>query len=251
MLADISTKYLRAYYNEGFYEFAENGESFALRTFAEWAGNNVGVIWDVGANDGGWATEAVGFFPEAKIHSFEIVPTIADTFEKQFSSNPNVALHRFGLSDHECTVDVSYNVKYHSTSSINYRATDEFGTDIKTVECSVKTIDAVIARGLAPPVLLKIDTEGHDLSVLRGGKQLLTSGNAPAMIQFEYGETWLPANETLENCSRLLTEAGYRLGRLYPTHVEFKDYGYEDDHYRMGNMIAVRDDRLLNMFAPR
>ena len=67
------------------------------------------------------------------------------------------------------------------------------------------------------------------------------------MIQFEYGDTWLPAASTLEAAHAFLTSCGYKVGRLYPNHVAFKTYSYADDHFRMGNIIAVKDDGLVKL----
>jgi hypothetical protein len=89
--------------------------------------------------------------------------------------------------------------------------------------------------------------EGHEAAVIEGGLDLLSQANAPAMIQFEYGDTWLPAARTLGDVQSLLEERGYSVGRLFPDHVAFKAYEYTDDHFRMGNMIAVRDERLKLM----
>lgn len=251
LLAEYSTKYLREYYNENHWDMSSNGEAFALSIFAQQQQSDDIVIWDVGANNGGWASEATRTFPKASIHSFEIVPNIADEYERRHGSNPRLTLHRFGLSASEGVVDVTYNVQHSPTSSINYRATDRFGDQIKTVPCEVSTVDLAIERGVPAPVLLKIDTEGHDFAVMRGATKLLNSPNAPLMIQFEYGDTWLPAKETLEECQRFLTKAGYSVGRLYPNHVEFKEYEYQDDHYRLGNMIAVRDPVLRDLLGGR
>ncbi|MEM6827522.1 MAG: FkbM family methyltransferase [Pseudomonadota bacterium] len=245
LLADISTKYLRAYYNERFQDFDANGEAFALNVFADFVGRQPITVWDVGANTGGWASVAASVLQEATIHSFEIVPAIADAFEAELGGRPRHFLHRFGLSETPGTVDVTHNLKSHTTSSIAYRDTEEFGTKMTIVECEVQTIDLAIESGISAPTLLKIDTEGHDFAVLRGANTLLAGPDAPLMIQFEYGETWLPPCETLEKCHKYLVDHGYALGRLYPNHVEFKDYSYEDDHYRMGNMIATRNEEFI------
>jgi hypothetical protein len=115
-------------------------------------------------------------------------------------------------------------------------------SEARQVHCPVTTGDLMISRSQAlPPTFLKIDTEGHELSVLRGCAALLGGPQAPVMIQFEYGATYLPSGTTLHSIDALLGQNGYSLGRLYPDHVEFKTYDFDDDHFRMGNMIAVRD----------
>lgn len=249
VVASAAEKYLRAYYNEDFYNFDRNGEGFAMRTFARWCGQESPVVWDVGANHGQWALAAAKTVSGARIHSFEIVPDVAEAFEKRVSGMGSIEIHRIGLSDTPGEVAVTWNRDADMTSSIAYRNTDKFGTDLATVTCPVSTVDRMIQDGLPAPVLLKIDTEGHDAPVLRGARGLLASGDAPAMIQFEYGETWLPARETLEQTHRLLEEAGYAVGRLFPDHVAFKAYEYADDNFRMGNMIAANDPELIALLS--
>lgn len=245
LLGSASEKYLRAYYNEGFYEFENNGEAFAMRIYRQWAADREIVIWDVGANAGQWSKKALEYFSNATIHAFEILPPIADAFEQKLGAQERVTLHRIGVSEGEGEVEVTWNKDHDQTSSIAYRDTDAFGTDFESVTCRTRPVDSLIADGLPAPDFLKIDTEGHDASVIRGARKLLESPQAPSMIQFEYGDTWLPARETLESIQKLLENAGYRVGRLYPDHVSFKRYDYRDDHFRMGNMIAAKPDDLI------
>ncbi len=244
-LANIAQKFLRAYFNEGFYEFDVNGERFLIETFSSWWGPRPSIVWDVGANDGQWATVAHHALPAASIHSFEIVPPIADKFEAELSDADWSFLHRLGLSDSEGDTTVTWNRNCDTTSAINIRETGVPGGDHVSIICTVSTIDAQIGRGLPAPDLLKIDTEGHEQAVLEGGVTLLSSDDAPALIQFEYGETWLPSRANLASTQRLLESCGYAVGRLYPDHVEFKPYAYRDDHFRMGNMVAARSPELI------
>ena len=70
-------------------------------------------------------------------------------------------------------------------------------------------------------------------------------------MQFEYGSTYVPAGATLREVYGLLGDAGYRIGRLHPDHVDFQAYALELEHYRMGNYIAVRDPDLVAVLGPR
>lgn len=248
-LASICEKYLRAFYNEGFYEFDSNGESFALRQFGSWLADRPVTVWDVGANAGEWAELAKDALPQALVHSFEILPPIAEAYAERLKGAEWAHLHRTGLSDEPGEVHVTWNRDCDSTSSIAIRTTGVPGGRYEEVICPVSTADLLINAGLPAPQLLKIDTEGHDAAVLRGARGLLFGDAAPAMIQFEYGETWIPGRETLEATQRLLEDAGYRVGRSYPDHVDFKRYTYADDHFRMGNMIAAKPPKLIALLA--
>ena len=106
-----------------------------------------------------------------------------------------------------------------------------------------------MSRQISPPGFIKIDVEGHELSVLRGAQALFAGPNAPAMLQIEYGETYIPSGSTLQALYQLLEPHGYSVGRLYPNHVHFKPYEYEDDNFRMGNLIAARGPELVKLLS--
>ena len=194
LMARASEKFLRAYYNENFWEFSNNGERFALTSFARWSDAGP-VVWDVGANKGQWAAQTRQLLPSAIIHSFEILPPIADAWEERLGGTKGIHLHRVGLSDKAGTVDVTWNRDCDVASAIDIRRHGGPGGNFASMSCPVSTIDRMMTEERLPaPVLLKIDTEGHDAAVLRGASGLLSSDQAPAMIQFEYGETGsLPA----------------------------------------------------------
>lgn len=87
--------------------------------------------------------------------------------------------------------------------------------------------------------LVKIDTEGHDLAVLRGAVPLLSAGRIAA-IQFEYNHRWVFARAFLRDAFELLQSAGYRLGKLTPLGVEFyPGWDPELESFVEGNYVAL------------
>ena len=65
--------------------------------------------------------------------------------------------------------------------------------------------DFAVENGIEGITVLKIDTEGLDLSILHGARKLLTR-RAVRVVVFEYGVHWL-ANEgaeySLQSCQQL------------------------------------------------
>ncbi len=244
-------KYLRAWHNDAFYEFDRNGEGFAIQCFARWAGGRTLTVWDVGAHHGEWADAAHAAMPDAHVTSFEILPPVAELLAARHPDAAWLTIRNIGLSDSEGSVDVTWNKDHDSTNAIAPRSTSKWfaSSDLQTIACPVSTIDQLIAQGAPPPDLLKVDVEGHDAFVLDGAKQLFTGDHAPHMIQFEYGDTWIPAGRLLHQTGAMLAAAGYKFGRLYPRHVEFRDYSYGDENFRMGNIIAVRDAGLMALLS--
>ena len=250
LIAKACEKYLRAWYNDDFYDFAHNGEAFALRQFARWRGAGGYCVWDVGAHEGEWARQARAALGDVQVVSFELIKPIADKMIAQ--ADPS--WHRViaaGLADEEGEIEVDWNHDHDSTNSIRPREESSFfqGGHRETVKASLHTADNLIAEGLPAPVLLKIDVEGAEAAVLRGAARLLGGPDAPAMIQFEYGQTWIPFGETLRSTWELLRKAGYTVGRLFPDHAHFRDYDYSEEHFRMGNYIAARDAALKALLA--
>jgi FkbM family methyltransferase len=106
---------------------------------------------------------------------------------------------------------------------------------IYTTEVGVTTIDAF---PYISPAFLKIDTEGHELPILRGAKQSLAEGKLYG-IQFEYGGTWA-AQATLQEAVDLLD--GYDLFRYLPGGIGsvVPLTSFVDDYYFSGNFLALR-----------
>src|SRR5487761_1440575 len=69
-------KYLRAFNNQWNWDIRVNGEAAALRRIL--AAKIEGDIFDVGANEGQWATMALATIGIRKLHCFEAVPTTFD-----------------------------------------------------------------------------------------------------------------------------------------------------------------------------
>jgi len=250
-IAVICEKYLRAWHNDAFFEFDRNGERFAIQCFAQWAGARPLTIWDVGAHHGEWADAVHSAMPTARVTSCEILPPIAELLAARHRDADWLTIRNIGLSDAAGSVEVTWNKDHDTTNSITPRSSSKWfaGGDLQTITCPVSTIDQLIAEGAPPPDLLKVDVEGHDAFVLDGANQLLGGDRAPRMIQFEYGDTWIPAGRLLYQTSAMLAACGYKIGRLYPHHVEFRDYSYADENFRMGNMIATREPDLLALLS--
>jgi hypothetical protein len=101
------------------------------------------------------------------------------------------------------------------------------------------TIDACAEdAGLGQIALVKIDTEGHDLAVLRGARKLLAEHRILA-VQFEYNHRWIAARSFLRDAFDLLLPLGYRLGKLTPRGVEFyPGWDAELETFVEGNYVA-------------
>jgi FkbM family methyltransferase len=241
--AHASEKYLRAHYNEAFFDFSLNGEYRIIETFASINGNAAVTHLDVGAHTGEWTESILAAMPSSRVICFEVVPNLASLLRNRLGMDDRVTVIDRGLSSREGEVSVTFNKSAPSTSAIVPRTSSQWFSSAKVEQVSarVEAGDNVVeGLGLSEIGIMKIDVEGHEIDVLQGFQRTLRSVASPRLIQFEYGDTYLPVRHTLKDACDLLTSCGYVVGRVFPRGVGFKTYELSDDHFRMGNYVAVK-----------
>lgn len=138
-------------------------------------GNDLCVI-DVGSNDGTSINMIRQFLPEIDIYAFDPVISVKEGYKVFFKS---CALGEFDsqLIIHVPTVDGKFKLSQYSSSS-KCSCLSQLCSDFKIDKERVTfEPEQVIVRPLdsfdLKPLFLKIDVEGSELEVLRGGKQTI------------------------------------------------------------------------------
>lgn len=217
-------------------DFDQNGEAALLRKLGQLATKD-SVILDVGANIGNWAESWLSCSSGSHLYCFEIVPKVFRRLESRFVSNSRATTLPFGLSDASGTTLISYIPESDSGSSLNVLPWTQ---EKEKIEVEILKGDDFVRDGLIDEIFfLKIDTEGHELNVLKGFKETLRKQKI-LNIQFEYGYTYIPNRVFLADVYQMLSEHGFRIGQIYPEGVNFKKYDiFHDDDFRMRNYFAT------------
>lgn len=137
----------------------------------------INCVLDVGAHRGeyGRSLRALGY--RGRIVSFEPVSNNFSVLQERSSGDAQWSVHHLALGAEEDTlpIRVSNATMLTSFRSLNDYATDRFGStaQVERIErVRVRRLDNVIdecLRGIdSPRVYLKVDTQGHDLEVIRG-----------------------------------------------------------------------------------
>ena len=107
------------------------------------------------------------------------------------------------------------------------------------------TADAFCAeRGVSVVALLKIDAEGHDLTVMEGARGLLTDRRVQ-VVQFEYNQRWIEARHFLKDAFELLQPLGYQLGKVTALGLElYPHWHFELETFREGNYLACLPEQV-------
>lgn len=185
-------------------------------------------VFDVGAHVGLFALAAakrVG--PTGSVYAFEPCPETADILDRHIALNGfqgRVKAVRAIVSD--VVGVIPFYVRGHSMAASLGRANvDELSADrsrapVRRIDVPSITLDQFcIDRGLKPD-LLKIDAEGAELHILRGGQNLLQN-NGPLILCEVHPLNMRTCGASLPEFRRFLETAGYELRELdAPGHLD-------------------------------
>ncbi len=137
----------------------------------------IDCVIDVGANTGQFAALIREHGYRGQIVSFEPMAACAAVLESKRSADPAWSVHRFGLGSQsgEASLNHFSDATLCSLYSASENARAEFGplaAPTGSERITLRPLDEVWDELVSPHakrgVLLKIDTQGHDLEVLRG-----------------------------------------------------------------------------------
>jgi FkbM family methyltransferase len=143
------------------------------------------VIFDVGANTGQTAVKLHKWFPKSAIHSFEPVEDSYKTLSKNTTNYKNIRAHNKALGDSIGNAEI--NILADSTMSSMGMIKSDKDLFLRKETISISTVDQMMKDLEIDHLdLLKIDTEGYDLEVLRGAISSLENGKI-SFLQVEAG----------------------------------------------------------------
>lgn len=229
-------RFLDCYENAANYDFMSNGEHFVLSRLAR---QDFRVVFDVGANRGDWAKLAHPLFPNASIHCFEILEPTYEILSRSTRDLPRIKTNPFGLLDR--TGEISVNT-FSGADALTTVTDYPHGLERRIATARVVTGDDYVeANGIATIDLLKLDVEGAEGPALKGLEKTIAAGRV-SVIQFEYGEVSILTKFLLKDFYDFLARYGYRIGKIYPNQVEFRQYHFAQEDFRGSNYLAIRED---------
>jgi FkbM family methyltransferase len=230
-------RFHEAYENHN-YDSRSNGERLVLDALARQPG--IQTIVDVGANVGDWSMLAAQAVPGATIHALEVVPETFDRLRANHAARANIVAYPVGLSDAPGEVDVYCAPGNSSLATCVAGASESIHHAAHpAVRGRVTTGDQFCAEhGIDRIDFLKLDVEGYEPNVLRGFTTALTSGRIK-VVQFEYGTVNILIRFLLRDFYDLLAPLGMRIGKVYPTYVEFREYDVGHEDFLGPNYVAV------------
>lgn len=172
-----------------------------------------GDVIDVGANLGVVSLFLAQHMPQRTIHAFEPNPSTFDALEGNLKLNKctNVCANQKAVSDLEGELLFNADPIARGTASIARSASAHVTKVLST------TLDAYAAEHRLDRIaLLKLDVEGYEASVIRGGRSLIGGGRADVILYEVSPSHAERAGFSPAEATSLLRDQGYRTYRLLP-----------------------------------
>jgi len=234
-------------------DIAYNGEKLVQYSVIKEIANNSDFscfnIFDVGANVGDWTNlflsqlKEVSFDGNIDIFVFEPVPSTIATLRQNLPHNSHfIHIQEVALSSSPGKSDIYVSGKNLGINSLHQ---DDSNIQKEVIQISLDSVfNFCLSRKINHIHLLKSDTEGHDMEVIRGAIPLLSEGRI-SILQFEYNHRWIFSHNFLRDVFLLVEGMPYKVAKLQEhCLLIFKNWNPELDRFFEGNYALIHDDAL-------
>ena len=240
---------LHTYRNMGIHIASDelSGETKLLEFFnSRWKGGQHRIIFDVGANIGQYSKWLLEHFQNAEIHAFEPGNAAFKSLYKELGGH-KIMLNNCGLGRAKGSLKL-YNpseFKHNQHGTIYKNVLSDLLDKSELIEeiVQIDTIDHYCKEHKISQIdFLKIDTEGHELDVLRGAQKMISAGRIKH-IQFEFNEMNIISRVFLKDFYELLE--GYHFYRLHTNQlIKLGKYSSSNEIFQFQNILASKEDNL-------
>ncbi|MHB8532598.1 MAG: FkbM family methyltransferase [Solirubrobacteraceae bacterium] len=215
------------------------------------------TLLDVGAERGEVAEALLGAGIE-RAHVFEPHPANINALRERFAEESRLTVHPYAVSDAGGVADLRLSVDGEGASlPFGHTLIERADTDAiqwrGTIPVELRSLASLVDSGAIPRRIgiLKVDTEGNDLAVVRGMGTL-----EPDIVMVEH---WTELPEGLGACPWTAEEIGAEMRRRGFNHFlflihrgEFDTFAWDDaaiETGAMGNLVFLHD-RTLDTVLP-
>jgi len=173
------------------------------------------VVLDVGANLGAYTLLFAQWAgPTGRVFAFEPAPASLAGLRRHLELNGvNDRVEVVAAAVSESSGSATFHVDRHGGASGLFTATDAESTPVAV---DTTTLDRFCAGRRLRPDVIKIDVEGAELEVLRGGRETLVSPAVTTFVEF-HPAIWSARGVTARDVERELAELGFVAQPLDPS----------------------------------
>lgn len=232
--------YVEKHDGDGNGDMMTNGEYRIMEQFLPGSS----VVFDIGAHVGDWANMALKINPELRIHCFE---PGKENFAKLAGNVPadRALCNPFGLSSSSREMPFYIFRNAPGLNSLYRRQGLEDGWGLETPEetetITLDTLDQYCReKDIQEIDFMKVDVEGHELEVFKGGTGLFREGRVRA-VQFEYGGCNIDAKVLLKDLFEYFEGVNYLFFKILPEKLRpVERYDQRLENFKYQNWLLVK-----------
>lgn len=143
---------------------------------------NIKTMLDIGANTGQFTGAIHALFPDAAVYAFEPQADCYQALERRFADMPKVHPVNTALGDEDGEITFHRNAFSQSSSVLEltdlHREAFPWADEREDIKVPLGRLDRIAADiELNPTVLVKIDVQGYEDRVLRGGEKTIRAAD--------------------------------------------------------------------------
>lgn len=233
----FAKNYVKFYENDENSDLNTNGERYFIRNILKRL--NPGVVFDIGANRGEYSEMIIQAGIPAKIHCFEPDGRVFKELQNKFQSKDSIQLNNFGLGEKQGKSSFNLNVDDPGLNSILDMNTVGYSYRNTVVEINLDTIDNYcLTNGIKRIDFIKIDVEGFEIPILKGGINTFKEGKVGA-VQFEYGNASIASRTFLKDFYDFFWEMGFDIYKIMHKGLLLQNYSPFNEGISYANFVAV------------
>ncbi len=196
------------------------------------------ILFDIGANIGNYSLKVSTLFPGSTIYSFEPSKATFDLLKENTKLNLQINCVQTAFGEDTKQSELYSDQTGSGMASLYNRDLNAVGIKFNQSEVvNVQRLDDWVSNNGITPDYIKIDVEGSELSVLKGGINTLRNIKA---VQFEFGGTAIDAKTFFKDYWDFFAQLNFNLYRYTPRGLlKIHTYSESEEIFEYMNYVAV------------
>jgi FkbM family methyltransferase len=213
-------------------------------------GNEKPIVFDVGANIGEWTAGLLEQTIDLKtcdpaVYLFEPTPITFQYLEskiQQYQDRFRLQSECLALSDSNGVTQMFIYGEMGRINSLHQVNTKE---NKQPIPVKRLTLDYYCEQNAVAIIhFLKCDTEGHDMHVINGARNMFENERIK-VCQFEYNHRWVFSRHYLKDVFDAFSDSPYQIGKVTPRVIElFEEWHPELERFFEGNYLIIHKDAI-------
>lgn len=197
------------------------------------------VALDIGANAGDWTSALLKRSDKAMVYSFEPSLHAYTTLASRFHGDPRQISVPLAIGSKPGPATLWADRSGSGLGSLVQRNLAHLSLDFDHSESiEVDSLDNWCAKSGVQPTLIKLDVEGYELEVIKGGSETLRDVR---VLQFEFGGCNIDSRVFFRDLYAALMDLRFNLARITPRGIlTLKSYDQSCEVFETTNYVAYR-----------